>query len=379
MLNKVVLIGGAGAPNYGDELIVKGWKEYFLKNKKAEKVIFYENIASKEIEVHGEDPGVTFRDGLVRVAKNVAGLDFWDQVIRGYKFIESDGFSVYSSFDIDDLKDADVVHLHGGGYLNNFDPDKGFYVGLLAALKKTRNIKIVATGIGFGPVPDVGKKRLKIIEEIFSYFDFFELRDVDNFRLLKKKFPSGNFVFGLDDCYLLKASDFLRNKRKSKKKRMYLSFLEYNVRKIGEEFWDWVVERSKDFDEVVFFESYPWQDRKVYDFVKTKVDGVRYLPLSESLNGIPMSSNDFVISARFHTHYAFSRNGISGVYSKDSRYYDIKHQSILDLGSEFVFSDLSTPPENIEREGLGYNVMCSNDDLYTKMKMKLVGHIYGDL
>ncbi len=160
---------------------------------------------------------------------------------------------------------------------------------------------------------------------------------------------------------------------------MYLSFLEYNVRKIGEEFWDWVVERSKDFDEVVFFESYPWQDRKVYDFVKTKVDGVRYLPLSESLNGIPMSSNDFVISARFHTHYAFSRNGISGVYSKDSRYYDIKHQSILDLGSEFVFSDLSTPPENIEREGLGYNVMCSNDDLYTKIKMKLVGHIYGDL
>lgn len=378
MFNKIVLIGGAGAPNYGDELIVKGWKDYFLKTKKSQKVIFYENIAKKEVEVHGEESGIVFRDGLVKIAKNVADLDFWDQVIRGYKFIESNGFDVYASFDIDDLKDADVIHLHGGGYLNNFDPDKGFYIGLLAALKKSRDVRVIATGIGFGPAPDVGKHRLEIIDEIFSYFDFFELRDVDNFRLLQKKFPSGKFIYGLDDCYLLKSSDFLKNKRKSRKKRMYLSFLEYNVRKIGEEFWDWVIEKSKDFDEVVFFESYPWQDRKVYDFVKTKMDNVRYLTLQESLAGIPMSSEDFVICARFHVHYAFSRNGVSGVYSKDSRYYDIKHQSILDLGSDFLFSGLSTPPEISEKQSLSYKVISDYDEAYCKMKIKLVNQIYGD-
>ena len=36
-----VLIGGAGAPNYGDELIVKGWIDYLAEAQpKAESFVF---------------------------------------------------------------------------------------------------------------------------------------------------------------------------------------------------------------------------------------------------------------------------------------------------------------------------------------------------
>lgn len=44
MSKKVVLIGGAGAPNYGDELIVQGWIDYFHNHHQDVKLTLYENI-----------------------------------------------------------------------------------------------------------------------------------------------------------------------------------------------------------------------------------------------------------------------------------------------------------------------------------------------
>tara|TARA_R110001583_G_scaffold148041_1_gene300018 strand:- start:672 stop:1796 length:1125 start_codon:yes stop_codon:yes gene_type:complete len=350
-MSKVVLIGGAGAPNYGDELIVKGWIDFFKEQLPGSTVTLYENIADKEKKLHGETRNIKFKDDLVKVAKSFSEIGFWEQVLRGYHFIDNGGVEKYHQFDLKPFFEADIVHLHGGGYLNNYDPEKGFYIGFLASLKEKYGKKIVATGIGFGPAPEPKKEQLELLNNIFAHYHAFELRDVDNFRWLKSKFTNGHFVNGLDDCYLYAITDIV--KKDSSKKRLYLSFLAYNLNKVTSEYWDNLQAFSATFDEVLFFESYPWQDNEVFDIVKKKIPAAQKLVIKDSLyKKINVGPDDFAICARFHVHFILARAGVNGIYSKDSKYYNVKHQSIVDRGSDMKFTDFAqfSPPVVTEKE-----------------------------
>lgn len=372
-MKKIVLIGGAGAPNYGDELIVKGWVDFFNEFLPDSHITFYENIAKKEVELHGKQKNIKFKDDLVKVAKAFTEIGFWRQVLRGYNFIDNDGVEKYSKFDLQPLFDADIVHLHGGGYLNNYDPEKGFYIGLLASLSEKYNKRVVATGIGFGPVPEPSIDQIESLNKIFSMFDFFELRDVDNFRWLRDFFSSGRFINGLDDCYLFSIKDVVEFD--DSKKRLYLSFLAYNLENVSDEYWQELVAFSSAFDEVIFFESYPWQDKEVYNKVKIKIPSIKKLEVKDSLyKKIKVSSGDFAICARFHVHFILSRANVTGVYSKDSKYYNIKHQSIVDRGSEMAFTDFAYfgEPKRLEKDSF----ISFQDECYHHQKISLCKQAY---
>lgn len=372
-MQNIVLIGGAGAPNYGDELIVKGWMDFFREHVPHAHVTFYENIAENEVKLHGKPQNITFQDDLVKVAKGFTDAGFWSQVIRGYHFIDNGGIEKYSNYDLQPLFDADIIHLHGGGYLNNYDPEKGFFIGLLASLKEKFNKKIVATGIGFGPAPEPLNIQLEVIEKIFSYYLFFELRDVDNFRWLKNKFSSANFINGLDDCYLLSTSDVVEFD--DSKRRLYLSYLSYNLDKISDNYWNELKDFSLKFDDVLFFESYPWQDKDVFEKVKNKIPSVKKLEIKESLfKKIKVGPHDYAVCARFHVHFMMARAGVQGVYSKDSKYYNVKHQSIIDRGSEMRFTDFSNIEESEKLEFPPY--IHLQDDVLHEQKLNLCTAIY---
>lgn len=374
---KVVLIGGAGWPNYGDELIVSAWKKFLVGHNVADEIFFYEGNARIAKSLHGSKSRknkIYFRDDIERLSQNVGGLDFWNQVIRGYRFIDKDGFNLYENIDFSAFKDASCVHLHGGGYLNDLWPQRGFYLGFVAALNKHYGIRIAATGIGLGPVNAIPKSLEKVIEEIFSRFHIFELRDVDSFRKLKKQFSSSNIVYGLDDCFLQGIDQFVKKDLEPKKK-LFLSFIEYNVRKISDEFWKDLNSRSKDFDEVVFFESSPDQDRKVVEVIGDKLSVDRVQSVKDSLSsGVLMGENDKVLCSRFHVHYVCARFGVKGFYSQDSKYYDVKHQSIIDRGSDFLYSDFSSPIDEfpINKKSL----MTLHEKSLVEQKRRVAEYIY---
>lgn len=372
-MKNVVLIGGAGAPNYGDELIVKGWIDYFDSIKIDANITFYENIASNEVKLHKNDNEYTFKDDLVKVAKSFTNIGFWEQVIRGYRFIDNGGLEKYPQYDLSPMLKADIIQLHGGGYLNNYDPEKGFFIGFLASIKEKYDAKIYATGIGFGPVNPPSDDKLELIDEIFSLFNFFELRDVDNFRGLKKIAPSGSFINGIDDCYLFKINDLVD--QTSRAKTLYLSFLSYNIEKIDSHYWHSLSKFSNKFDQIVFIESYPWQDDKVFSFLKEKLPTISKLKIADSLHKkIPVSIDDFVICSRFHVHYILSRAGVKGYYSKDSKYYNVKHQSILDRGSELSFTDFT---DLDDASKLGSNsILRDLDSVHHQFKLNLCNKIY---
>jgi len=375
-----ILIGGAGAPNYGDELIVDGWIKYFQNKGEKLKVRFYENIASNMQKLHGNGDSlveVEFKDDLVKLAKKgPSKTSFWDQVRRGYQFIDKNGFALYPEFDFQAFKTADAVHLHGGGYLNNYDPEKGFYIGFVAAVNKHFGTKIIATGIGFGPVEAIPAKYKELFQEIFSRFSTFELRDVDNYRALSRSLPVDCFIYGLDDCYLLPVEQIIKPSTDGKR-RLFLSFINYNVGKVSESFWLSLREYSAQFDEVLFFESYPWEDANVYKVVATHVPNLKLITVKDSIpNGIVATSRDVVITSRFHVHFVFSRFGCAGFYSKDSKYYDIKHQSILDRGSNFKLLDSSEIFNGLIQDNGDSSYIANNDTLYCTQKKHLVDKFY---
>lgn len=372
-MKNIVLIGGAGAPNYGDELIVKGWIDYFDNIKIDANITFYENIASNEVKLHKNKNKYIFKDDLVKVAKSFTSIGFWEQVIRGYRFIDNGGLEKYSQYDLTPLLNADIIQLHGGGYLNNYDPEKGFFIGFLASIKEKHNAKIYATGIGFGPVPPPSGDKLTLIDNIFALFDFFELRDVDNFRALKKIAPNGSFINGIDDCYLFQINDLVD--LTSRSKTLYLSFLSYNIEKIDPHYWQSLTEFARKFDKVVFIESYPWQDNKVFSFLKERLSTITKLAVTDSLHKkIPVSCDDFVICSRFHVHYVLSRAGVKGYYSKDSKYYNVKHQSIIDRGSELRFTDFADLGD-VSQFGSN-SILRDLDDVHHQLKLNICNQIY---
>jgi hypothetical protein len=378
-VKEFVLIGGAGAPNYGDELIVHGWIKYLEQKKINSKVYFFENIASNMKKLHGAGTApveLIFKDDLVKIAKNVQKkLTFWEQVIRGYRFIEKQGFKIYDEYDLSVFERAESVHLHGGGYLNNYDPEKGFYIGLAAAVNKQFGTKILATGIGFGPVEAIPARYKSLLSEIFARFSRFELRDVDNYRALSRGLDSNCFAYGLDDCYLLQINDIVKPSTDGKR-RLFLSFINYNVGKVTEAFWNSLREYSSQFDEVLFFESYPWEDANVFKQVAPNVPNLRLVPVKDSIpNGIVAGVNDVVITSRFHVHFVFSRFGCKGFYSKDSKYYDIKHQSILDRGSNFHYIGFNEVFNGV-LDDASTSYIALNDSLYCEQKRQLADKFY---
>ncbi|MBB1250855.1 polysaccharide pyruvyl transferase family protein [Rhizobium sp. G21] len=381
---KHVLIGGAGAPNYGDELIVRGWVDFLTTHIDPKtKILIYENIAKNEIELHGpfaKNANIEFRDDLAAIAKANKELSFWGQVARGYEFIQKNGMNSYKKHNLKELQNAETVHLHGGGYLNKLFPVKGFFLGLCAALNKAYGTRIFATGIGFGPADPVPAGLETTISEIFSRFEIFELRDVDNYRKLSKQFPFANFSYGLDDCFLVPQEKLRRPD--DGKRRLYLSLLTYNMQKLASSYWDALAKVSEEFDEVVFLESCPWADKKVIEFVGQRFPKMKVVPVDELLNsGVVVGDHDFAFVSRFHVHFVLARLGCVGTFAKDNEYYNVKHQSILDRGSRFREFDgkkgtLYNADGNFRfKSGSDFQQMALDND-YHNRKIALAKNLY---
>jgi polysaccharide pyruvyl transferase WcaK-like protein len=371
---KVVLIGGAGGPNFGDELIVKGWIEYFKSRPEQYDLIFLENRVedTKELMLPWlvRRDRCSFSDKLIKVANSVVDLEFWQQVERGWTFFERHGPKHHASPLWDHLLEADTIHLHGGGYLNDMGPEKGFLLGLAAAVKRQRpTIRLVATGIGFGPVR--GDPKGHGPREAIGMYDLFEVRDAGSMRALKSRFPHAALHLGLDDCYLLPVDRLVT--RTDRPRTLHLSFIAYNVGKFGDTFWSRLSDIAAEMDRVIFWQSYPFQDKAVFEFVSGRFPRLELVTVAQALSGdVTVTPADLAVTARFHVHFVLARAGLSGWFLRDTDYYRAKHDSITLRGSSFRLGDksLSGPPAS------GSSAIALTDAVHVAQKRATADWIY---
>lgn len=343
-----VLIGGAGAPNYGDELIVKGWIDHLAETQpRNESFVFQENIAKQCTKLHlpewhPQKARVFFRDSAAKAAKLIPKQAIWAHTEFGYNFLRDFGFAKSGYAGFAEMFDTPTIHLHGGGYLSDGSPHKAFYLGLAAAFAKTYQTRIFATGIGFGPVVkpcrDPG-----LFQEIMDCFEFFEVRDQISLETLHHVAPDARVIHGTDDCFIVPAEKVFR--RDSSLRRLHLSFSHGYMEKYPDAFWPWLAQEAEGFEEVVFWESYPWFDKVVIEKLRSHIPRVKvHSTYSLLFEPPPIGDLDVFVSHRFHVHYAAARAGARGFYHAPSPYYVQKHESITKAGSGLLPLDMKCLP-----------------------------------
>jgi polysaccharide pyruvyl transferase WcaK-like protein len=351
---EVLISGASGQPNYGDEQIAISVGKFHKRRGNT----LWVNSFNPSIAV-----GCASLAGIG--ASRVRNIDYlWASIPPGK--IDSIGSAIKcglalfdSEFEgtarhfLDLLGTVKTVHFHGGGYLNSIWPHSAFQIGAGLAMKKKFGTRLVATGIGLMPLSKADRAALA---EAVAAFDGFECRDRESADALTSY--GAKVEAGVDDVFLeVQASPLAPGAvpdlhlclqfgewdetRQEKTLNRLVPFLKNNLNEIGS---------------IVWWEFCPKSDLRLLDHpslreIKDRFVVRRFGELMRS--GLQARIGDLAIVSRFHAHLLLLRAGVRGILIVEdglnfgNDYYQTKHQSLLDTGSNWLFLD------KIERFDIG--------------------------
>jgi len=316
------LIAGNGVPNYGDELIVMNWLNYYRKIGYQGDIIVDGKGAENTRKLLGSPSRVTF------VANNIPRHS--DGLQGSYDQFMNIGIS-FARMNLARFEDAQAFHFLGGGYASANWKNATRILGSVAELGRILQVPVIATGIGIAPFSTMVNADSRAWQHILSQFSMLECRDQNSFTHVIELTDAASWAFsaGLDDAFLAPVETVPHDGR-------WLHLSGYSESSIfgqsGRALLDSI---SRSFDKVIFWICSKADRVLLNDLLNTHpyIEGVN---LKELLNsGIPVMPEDFMLSARFHPHLMASRVGISGYYSAHSAFYANKHKLVEGLGSSF--------------------------------------------
>lgn len=377
------LIGLSGAYNYGDEFILISWVKWIRK--------YYPDAI---IWIDTPNPKISEMFFSLDIDVNTTDF-FWDVSARAYnpyqlsshkltqviyhkiekkikQKVLAKGFQIKEYFDkvvhiigngldrifIEEiLSKVDAFHVVGGGYLNNMWQDNLGIIKMCHEMKLKYNSKVFFTGAGFMPL--VHDK--KVIVDILSQMDYVDARDKDSA-------DGYNVKFGLDDAFL--GINLYKNEENPYYKQLPDVVVCIQSDLVDVKMFNRMINemkiRIREYQNkgltVGYVEALPQSDYKGYLALSDIIPESQYYSLSHTLKyGLPVKENQVWYSSRFHHHLVASALGAKGVIlSFKPGYYDLKHQSLLDIGTGWsFFSPYST------RE-LPYPSIGNNYSLKTK-------------
>ena len=327
--DKILLVGGGGVPNYGDELILESWLRWYVDQR---------GVGGRGIHIEGghhrvlyslfQDryPGVV-HSSHIRKARIEPEPEFFASVAKGYGFMQQHPDHPLTKL----IEGLDVYHLHGGGYLNDRWPTHGFMVGLGLAAKEHTGCRLVGTGLGLGPLAAPTADDT-LAPKAFGAFDLLEVRDDWSRDYLVNNGLSDTVIRGLDDVFLQPPAA-----QAWERPTLHLSLrADATGASVAERLTSTFV---GGFDRHVFWMG-TIRDMIAYEQVSKRFPFFEVRSVHDLMRGFPSGPNDFMITQRFHPHLIGARAGMQGMYSSGSDYYDVKHGSVVELGSPFTALDL---------------------------------------
>jgi len=90
---------------------------------------------------------------------------------------------------------------------------------------------------------------------------------------------------------------------------------------------------------VSYVEAIPGVDHAAFALLSDLIPGDRFIPFAHIWqHGLPLSSQQEWLTTRFHFHLLAAAAGARGVaLGINPGYYDVKHQSLIELGSGWAF------------------------------------------
>lgn len=316
------LIAGNGAPNFGDELLVKVWLKFYRDSGYTGSIIVDGKGADSTRRLLREFENVEFRQTFIPRHK--------DGMEGNYLTFASSGIE-FAKNNIEAFQGVKAIHLLGGGYTNSSWPNVMRLLGATAEISRHFGIPLVGTGLGFDPFLPMDAATRKIWSEIVGQFSFLECRDLNSWSKLMEVTEGKHWglSYGLDDAFLYPV-----DRAPHLGRWLHLSgFSEEGI--FGPSGRDLLPSLMEHFDKTVF-----WACTKTDSDLLKKLN--EDFPQIERISnfqlireGVPVEKNDFMLTSRFHPHLLASRLGLVGYYSYYSAFYKTKHEMVADLGSAF--------------------------------------------
>lgn len=330
------LVGPTGAPNFGDELIAATWLRYLA-----------EVAPDADVVLDCLNP-IGIADVLHRINPRLhATTVLWPLCFRNW----DDGLGAAASVGsivtapqrspvpVDDLAEgiellrrADVVHLIGGGFLNDIWPGfHGLLGGIAAAVRCSGGVGAV-TGQGMWP-PATGSTEL--LAELLGQFTVVDVRDTPSIAV-----AGPDATCSGDDAFLGLARP---PQPPADVPEMMISLQSQLAAVTTSELVELVAKTVVDWGvrDVGLLECAPGEDQEVLAMVERALPSVRRYSVHEVLdNGLPAAPGQCWLSTRFHPHLYAAAAGASGVaINIRGDYYGTKHRSLTERGSRWQILD----------------------------------------
>ena len=327
------LVATAGHPNFGDEFITASWIRY-LAEVAAETEIWLDCPEPGNAQLLFGDlhPRLRITNTLWRAvweARDLPPAEAEQQVIH---LIRNQGSPRYD-LGLAKLRDAQSLHLLGGGYVNGVWPRHRALVAGMKAVKGITGARLYATGQGLMPLIGSASEA----EELFDAFDHVSVRDVQSAAAY-------GLEQGLDDAFL--GAEDAVSLSSGSPAGLYVCIqndmnddgrFESNVAVARS-----LITRSAAVETPVYYlEAIPGVDHAAYARLSDLIPADNFIPFTEVWNkGLPVGSAQQWITTRFHFHLLASAAGARGVaLSVKKGYYDVKHSSLTALGSGWTVDD----------------------------------------
>ena len=330
----IILSGGSGAPNYGDELILQQWIRYITtKYPLADLHVQGTSVKglASSVKVAKNSNKPTYSTSLLSYALEEKNLSFFEQFLRGKRYIEHQVFRKdpkTQSYQ-EKFERCDVFHLHGGGYMNSFWPAFGFLFGVGAALKKCYNAKFVCTGIGVTPLTVKSKKEHELLKMILNSSDLFGVRDPFGVSFLSEKTHIAPFA-DIDDAFL---EDVKVNPDLINSSTFHISTYS-SILKKDKSILETIQRKAEKHESLCIWECCPTVDKEAIETIKKLGFNNKVISIESLLaDGIPFGKNHKLFTIRYHPAVQVYRIGgyVEPHFSGD--YYTHKHQATHVLGA----------------------------------------------
>ncbi|WP_287134422.1 polysaccharide pyruvyl transferase family protein, partial [Corynebacterium sp.] len=191
MPETIYLVAPAGHPNFGDEFIVSAWlRELYRRRPHARVILDCHSPGIASILHANVHPHLTVTDTLWHLGLKCADED---EVVEALKNTYSKPLLTTG---LNLAKTADIVHVIGGGWLNDTWPH---HLKVLAAAASLNATYKVMTGQGFIPGDEIKDQ----LDKWLQHFDHVGVRDEPSEALFANL---AHVERGLDDAWLA-ASD----------------------------------------------------------------------------------------------------------------------------------------------------------------------------
>jgi polysaccharide pyruvyl transferase WcaK-like protein len=342
----IYLVATSGHPNYGDELITRKWLRALARTQPDAQVwLDCPNPGPTAALFAGEHPGLQVTDTLFRLCWEAPDDD--PQAVGDFvrEALGDPGAAPRWLPGILRLREVDVFHVLGGGYVNTVWPR---HLGLVAAAQwvaENTSARVGATGLGVLPLDGTGPKAWA---QASGAFDVLAVRDEASHQALAAQGVRARLA--PDDAFLGGVRGVLSTERDLPDVMVCVQtdLVDGDFADVVDLVRRTLVAWDAQGSRVGFVECIPRVDRAVYDALRPDIPDARFFSLWDLLDrGFPARAGQRWISSRYHPHILAAAAGAEGVaLNLNEDYYGVKHAAVRDWGSGWTVAGVgATAPE----------------------------------